>query len=194
MQAHIQPSGCYSQDSESLQGRGWLITAVILWHLQCTALLLPLNTTSASPQRSLLCGGIPFSSSCQKEIWNEHHKHWFFFLLSIQNHIRDKQTKQNTWPEPYPGSKQIWIRNLWLRSVHIKPSEVNISHMCPFLWFQRPKVFCGLVNILCHHSGCDSWVGLCHRVRDTPVVSESTNPDPETPSSMEEDVGITWAV
>lgn len=53
------------------------------------------------------------------------HQQWlfFFFLLSIQKHIRDKQTKQNTWPEPNPGSKQIWIRNLWLRSVILNPAK-----------------------------------------------------------------------
>lgn len=46
---------------------------------------------------------------------------WGFFLLSIQKRILDKQTEQNTWPEPNLGSKQIWIRNLWLRSVILHP-------------------------------------------------------------------------
>lgn len=49
-----------------------------------------------------------------------------FFLLSIQNRILDKQTKQNTWPEPNPGSKQTWIRHLWLGSVILNP----VKYIC----------------------------------------------------------------
>lgn len=96
----------------------------------------------------------------------------FFFLLGIQKHILEKQTKQNTWPEPNPGSKQI-DKKFVLGICQIKSSEANLPQMCPLLQYLDPKPFGGLGNIFWPISGCGPGVCLHSGVRETPVVSKS---------------------